>query len=227
MKLVGDDKEKIVHSWSGGKDSSISLYRLLKSNLFKPSYLLTTATIDFQRVSMHGIRLELLYKQAESLGLPVQVVYLSKNSSNEEYERKMREALLKFKLEGIKKVSFGDIFLEDIRKYREQKLSELDMEGIFPIWGEDTRKLSNQIIDLGFKAIVCTVDSRKLDKSFAGKDYDNALLESIPGGVDPCGEYGEFHTFVYDGPIFRKRINFKVGETVLRDGFYFVDLIPV
>ncbi len=220
------EKERIVHSWSGGKDSSIALYKVVSSGLYKPVRLLTTATYDYKRVSMHGVRLELAFMQAESIGLPLDVVYLSRNATNEEYESKMRAALTKYKEDGISKVSFGDIFLEDIRKYRETRMAEIGMGCVFPIWGKDTKDLAFEIIKLGFKAIICTVDSRKLGKEFAGRMYDLELLKSLPKDVDPCGERGEFHTFVFDGPIFRNRIAVKKGETVLRDSFYFTDLLP-
>jgi len=222
-----ETKETIVHSWSGGKDSSMALYEIIKEGRYRPKYLLTTVNKDYGRVSMHGVRSELAEEQARSIGIKLDVSYLSSRSSNEEYERVMREKLLRYKVEGIRKVSFGDIFLEDIRKYRESKMNELEMECIFPIWGRNTKSLAREIISLGFRAIICTVDSRKLSKDFAGREFDAKFLQSLPAGVDPCGENGEFHTFVYDGPIFKWDIRVKIGETVLRDSFYFTDLIPL
>jgi uncharacterized protein (TIGR00290 family) len=222
-----NEKERIVHSWSGGKDSSIALYRVISLGTYEPVRLLTTATYDYKRVSMHGVRLELAFMQAKSIGIPLDVVYISKNATNEEYESKMREILTKYKEDGISKVSFGDIFLEDIKKYRETKMAERGMSCIFPIWGRDTKQLAHEIIKLGFKGIICTVDSRKLGKEFAGRMYDLELLKSLPKDVDPCGENGEFHTFIFDGPIFKKSIAVKKGETILRDSFYFTDILPV
>jgi uncharacterized protein (TIGR00290 family) len=218
--------EKIVHSWSGGKDSSIALYEIINSGIYEPVRLLTTATLDYGRVSMHGVRIELALKQSNSIGIPLDIVYLSKEATNEEYESRMKEKLLQYKAAGIEKVSFGDIFLEDIRKYRESRMAQLNMNCIFPIWGRDTRKLSKEIIRLGFRAIVCTVDSRKLGKKFTGMEYDEDFLAMLPDGIDPCGENGEFHTFVFDGPIFRRQVKFRKGKTVLRGSFYFTDLIP-
>ncbi len=219
--------ECIVHSWSGGKDSSLALYELMKSKELHIEYLLTTITKEYDRVSMHGIRRELVAKQAEAIGIKLDIALISKNSTNIEYEKAIKEKLISYKSKGITKVSFGDIFLEDIRKYRESRLKELDMNCIFPIWGRDTKELSKQIISLGFKAVVCTVDPRKVPEQLVGKQYDEDFLESLPEGVDPCGEYGEFHTFVYDGPIFNKPIKIQVKDSVLRDSFYFSDIIMI
>jgi uncharacterized protein (TIGR00290 family) len=219
--------EHIVHSWSGGKDSSLALYELMKNKKWHVQYLLTTITKDYDRVSMHGIRRELMIKQAESIGIKLDVALIPKNSTNAEYEKAMEEKLISYKSKGITRVSFGDIFLEDIRQYRESRLKELNMNCIFPIWGRDTKELSKQIISLGFKAVVCTVDPRKVPKQFVGRQYDEDFLESLPEGVDPCGEHGEFHTFVYDGPIFNKPIKIQVKDSVLRDSFYFSDIIMV
>lgn len=190
-------------------------------------YLLTTITKDFDRVSMHGIRRELITKQAEAIGITLDIAYISKNSTNAEYEKVMKEKLISYKSNGITRVSFGDIFLADIRQYRENRLKELDMKCIFPIWGRNTKELSKQIISLGFKAIVCTLDPRKIPEQLIGKQYDEDFLKSLPDGVDPCGENGEFHTFVYDGPIFTRPIKIQVKDSVLRDSFYFSDIIPL
>jgi uncharacterized protein (TIGR00290 family) len=219
--------EKIIFTWSGGKDSAMALYELQRTHSYEVSALLTTITEDYERISMHGVRRILLERQAESLGLPLEKVFISKNASNEEYESKMREALTKYRASGVSSVIFGDIFLEDLRKYREDKLSKVDMKGIFPIWKRDTTELAHTFIDLGFKAVVTCVDSNILDKKFVGRVFDGQFLSELPSTVDPCGENGEFHSFVYDGPIFRERIAFRVGDIVLRDNrFYFCDLIP-
>jgi uncharacterized protein (TIGR00290 family) len=220
--------EKIIFTWSGGKDSAMALYELQRTHRYEVSALLTTITEDYERISMHGVRRILLERQADSLGLSLEKVFISKNISNEEYEFKMQEALIKYRTTGVSSVVFGDIFLEDLRKYREDNLSKVDMKGIFPIWKSDTTKLAHTFIDLGFKAVVTCVDSNVLDKKFVGRVFDEQFLSELPSTVDPCGENGEFHSFVYDGPIFRERIAFTMGDIVLRDNrFYFCDLIPV
>ena len=221
-------KEKILLSWSGGKDSAMALYHVKKSKSFEIISLLTTVTEDYARVSMHGIRKELVESQAISLELPLNQVLISKNRSNQEYESKMRNTLTKYQDEGVSSVIFGDIFLEDIRKYREDKLLGAGMKGIFPLWKKDTKALANSFIDLGFKAVTSCVDSRVLGKEFVGKDFNKEFLSKLPGSVDPCGENGEFHSFVYDGPIFTKPVLCKKGEIVLRDRyFYYCDLLPL
>ncbi len=220
--------EKIIFTWSGGKDSAMALYELQRTHSYEVSALLTTITEDYERISMHGVRRILLERQADSLGLSLEKVFISKNTSNEEYESKMQDALIKYRATGVSYVVFGDIFLEDLRKYREDNLSKVDMKGIFPIWKRDTTELAHTFIDLGFKAVVTCVDSNVLDKKFVGRVFEEQFLSELPSTVDPCGENGEFHSFVYDGPIFRERIAFTMGDIVLRDNhFYFCDLIPV
>jgi uncharacterized protein (TIGR00290 family) len=219
--------EKIMFSWSGGKDSAMSLYELQKISSIEISALLTTVTEGYDRISMHGVRRALLEQQARSLGLSLEKIYITKNATNDEYEAKMRANLMEYQSRGVSSVAFGDIFLEDLRKYREENLSKIGMKGIFPIWKRETTELANTFIDLGFKAIITCVDSKVLDKTFAGRIYDKQFLTDLPSSVDPCGENGEFHSFVYDGPMFRKEIPFTIGEVVLRDSrFYFCDLIP-
>lgn len=213
-------------SWSGGKDSSLALYELSKSKDFEVVALLTTLTRDFDRVSMHGVRRDLLLRQAKLLGLPLEEVWITKGAPNSEYESQMSRALLRHKSRGVRYVVFGDLFLEDIRRYREDRLSTMNMTGIFPLWGKDTSMLASLFIEEGFKAIVCTVDPKTLDPSFCGREFDRSFLSDLPRGVDPCGENGEFHTFVYAGPIFGEEIRVKKGEVVLRDGFYFADMLP-
>ena len=219
--------EKALFSWSGGKDSAIALYEIQKSSNYEILALLTTITEDYDRVSMHGLRRILLEQQAKSLGISLEKVFISKDASNEEYESKMKESLLKYKNAGVHSVVFGDIFLQDIRKYREVYLAKIGMKGVFPIWRRNTTELAHTFIDLRFKAITICVDSNVLDKRFVARDFDKQFLSELPPIVDPCGENGEFHSFVYDGPIFRENILFKKGEIVLRDNrFYYCDLIP-
>jgi uncharacterized protein (TIGR00290 family) len=219
--------EKTLFSWSGGKDSAMALHELQKTSGCEISALLTTVTEEYDRISMHGVRRILLEQQAESLGLPLEKIYITKNASNGEYETKMREKLMDCRRRGVSSVVFGDIFLEDLKKYREENLSKIGMKGIFPLWKRDTTELANTFTDLGFKAVITCVDSRVLDKTFVGRLYDKKFLADLPSSVDPCGENGEFHSFVYDGPIFREMIALTPGEVVLRDDrFYFCDLIP-
>ena len=220
--------EKVVCSWSGGKDSAMALHEVLKTKRYEVLALLTTLTEGYDRISMHGVRRALLEEQAKSLGFRLEKVYISKDSSNVEYESKMRFALEKYVAKGVKSVVFGDIFLEDLRKYREEKLSALNLKSIFPIWKGDTKALAEHFLAMGFKAIVTCIDSKVLPKEFAGRKFDEWFLSELPSGVDPCGENGEFHSFVYDGPIFKKKIELTIGETVLRDNrYYFCDLLPM
>jgi len=218
--------EKVLFSWSGGKDSAMALYEIQKDNKYKITSLLTTITEDYDRVSMHGVPRILVEQQACSLGLPLKKLFVSKGSSIEEYESKMREILIKVKQEGISQVVFGDVFLEWVKEYREDNLSKLGMTGIFPIWGRDTAELTGTFIALGFKAITTCVDTRVLDKSFVGRVLDKQFLADLPPNVDPSGENGEFHCFTFDGPIFSHGIAYKVGKRVLRDSYCFCDLLP-
>ena len=219
--------EPVVLTWSGGKDSALALHSLKNSRQYKITSLLTTITKDYNRISMHGVRSILLDNQSESLGLPIEKVFISKNSSNEEYENQMSKKLLFYQRQGISSVAFGDLFLEDIRTYREQNLSKVAMKGIFPLWKKNTQELACQFIELGFKAVIICIDSQNLDKKFVGRYFGRQFLSDLPANVDPCGENGEFHSFVFDGPIFKKSISFKIGDIVLRKKrFYFCDLIP-
>jgi len=218
--------EKVLLCWSGGKDSAISLYEIQRSEKYKIVSLLTTITEGYDRVSLHGVPRTLVEQQAYSLGLPIEEVFISKASSNEEYESKMRGILTRFKQDGVSSVVFGDVFLEEVRKYREDNLSQLGMKGVFPIWGRDTTELARSFIALGFQAIVTCVDSKVLDRRFLGRTLDEQFLAELPPNVDPGGENGEFHSFVFDGPIFKQRIAYTLGERVLRDSFYFCDLLP-
>lgn len=217
---------KAILSWSSGKDSAMTLYRALESKEFEIVCLLTTITDRFHRISMHGVREELLDAQARSLGYPVEKVMIPYPCPNQVYEEKMSNVLWLWKSKGVRHVIFGDLFLEDIRKYREKKLSQIDMTPVFPLWLQDTATLAREMLKVGFRAVVTCVDPKKLDPTFAGRLFDETFLESIPPQVDPCGENGEFHTYVYDGPIFKQPIPVKVGELVTRDGFVFADLEP-
>ncbi len=217
-------REKVLLSWSGGKDSTLALQAISQNQRYEIVGLLTTVTEDYHRISMHGVRESLLEQQARSIGLPISKVLISKNGSNEEYESQMKEVLLKFQQSGVNAVVFGDIFLEDIRKYREENLARVGMKGVFPLWGKDN--LPQAFIDSGFKAIITCVDAKALDKKFVGRLFDREFLAELPASVDPNGENGEFHSFVYEGPIFRKKISYRIGEVVKRDSFYFCDLEP-
>ena len=219
--------EKVLFCWSGGKDSALALYEIQRSQRYEIVSLLTTITEDYDRVSLHGVPRILVEQQAQSLGLSIQEVFIPKVSSNEEYESRMKETLIRFKQAGVSLVVFGDIFLEEVRKYRENNLSKLGMKGLFPIWGRDTVELTRSFIALGFQAIIICIDTRALDKSFVGRIIDESFSAQLPPNVDPGGENGEFHSFVFDGPIFRERIAYKLGKQVLRDSFYFCDLLPI
>jgi uncharacterized protein (TIGR00290 family) len=218
--------KKILLAWSGGKDSAMALYEIQKKKGYEIVALLTTVTDGYGRVSMHGVREELLERQAESLGLCLHKILIPQKAANEEYESIMRDVLTTYRDEDVHSVAFGDIFLGDLRKYREEKLAKIGMKGIFPIWKRDSRELVRTFIDLGFRAITTCVDSKVLDSSFVGREIDDDFVRQLPPHVDPCGENGEHHSFVYRGPTFKRKIAFTVGEIVLRDSLYFCDLLP-
>ncbi|HUU43275.1 MAG TPA: diphthine--ammonia ligase [Planctomycetota bacterium] len=218
--------DKVVVSWSGGKDCAMVLRELLRNGT-GVSALLTTITEEYDRSSMHGVRRVLVETQADALGIPLEIVTITPDADSAQYEARMRRALEKQQARGINTVAIGDIFLEDLRKYREGRLAEIGMKAVFPIWGRDTRELAHAFIDLGFRAVITCVDTQVLDGSFAGREYDRGFLADLPASVDPCGENGEFHSFVWDGPIFTCPVAFTRGESVLRDGrFQFRDLLP-
>lgn len=220
-------KEKVVLAWSGGKDSAMALYALLESGDYEIVSLLTTICEQYGRISHHGVRVELLEQQASALGIRLHKLYLHQtNCSLEDYEALMSKAMLEYKDNDILSVAFGDVFLQDLREYRENNLAKVGMKGIFPIWHRDTTEIVRTFIDLGFKAYLTCVDGNKLGEEFAGRPIDTDLVRDIPDGVDPCGENGEYHSFVYDGPIFRRPVDISVGEVVLRDVRYFADLVP-
>jgi uncharacterized protein (TIGR00290 family) len=219
------EPEKVLLSWSGGKDSALSLYELQKTGLYVRA-LLTTVTEDYDRSSMHGVRRVLLEQQADSVGIPLEKVFIPKTVSYEEYASIMQKVCENYLHAGISTVVFGDIFLEDVQKYREKNLEKIGMKALFPLWGRDTADIAHAFINLGFKAITTCIDSHVLDKNFVGRDFDEKFLSELPPSVDPCGENGEFHSFVYDGPVFRKKISCTRGEVVFRENrFYYCDLL--
>ena len=218
-------KTQLIVSWSGGKDSSAALYKILQLGEYEVFSLITTITEEYERISIHGVRKELLRRQAVSLGIDLKEIYIPRNCTNKQYESSIESALKKFREIGINTVLFGDIFLEDVRKYRDSFLDKLSMQAIYPLWLRDSNKLAASFINSGFKAVITCVDSTQLGKEFAGREYDKDLLKNLPAKCDPCGENGEFHTFVYDGPIFKSKIDFEVGETIFKDDrFYYTDL---
>ncbi len=220
--------QKVLFTWSSGKDSALALYELLEKGGSTVVSFLTTLTEDYDRISMHGVRRVLLEQQAQSLGFPLEKIFIPKEANNMIYESRMGEVLKRYKTAGISTVVFGDIFLSDLRTYREENLSRIAMNALFPLWGMSTTDLAERFIELGFAAIVTCVDGDVLDATFAGSLYNRDFLSRLPQEVDPCGENGEFHTFVFDGPLFSRRIRFEKGEVVLRDErFYFCDLIPL
>lgn len=237
-------RPEAVFCWSGGKDSAYCLYKVLSENLFDVKYLLTTVNDKFKRISMHGVREVLLDDQASSIGLPLLKVRVTE-STNTEYENLMGTALLKAKSEGIDHVIFGDIFLEDLRRYRETNLAKVGMMGVFPLWKMDTRILLNDFINRKFKTVICCTNDGYLGEEWLGREIDRSFMEQLPAIVDPCGENGEFHTFCFNGPVFRKEINFTLGENVYKPleiktediyilsqkietkGFWFCDLLPL
>jgi len=224
------DREPVILSWSGGKDSALALARLRETPEVEVVGLLTTVTEGYDRISIHGVRRALLYAQAAALGLPVHEVSLQPRSSNEAYERATADALalVRERTPGVRRLAFGDIFLEDVRHYRVALVGGLGFGAIFPLWGEPSSALAREVIARGFAARLVCVDTEQLAAAFAGRAYDASLLADLPAGVDPCGERGEFHTFVSDGPGFATPVGYETGEVVLRDGrFAYCDLLPL
>jgi uncharacterized protein (TIGR00290 family) len=218
--------EPILFCWSGGKDSAMALHALLQQEQFRVTALLTTVTEGYERISMHGVRRELLQRQAESIGLPLHEVRIPPQCVNPIYEERMAHALRIFYDQGIRTVAFGDIFLEDLRAYREKNLSRIGMTALFPLWKRNTCELIHFFHAQRFRAIAVCIDPKVLDASFAGRELDESFFRDLPRDADPCGENGEFHTFIFDGPIFRWPIPVRTGEIVHRDGFVFCDLTP-
>jgi len=240
-------KLKTYFNWSSGKDSALALYYLLQDKNYSIEHLLTSVNSLHNRVSMHGLRRELLEQQVRSLGITGSTIELPEQPSMEEYESVMRDAVMKLHRKGFKYAGFGDIFLEDLRKYREEQLDKLNIRAVFPIWKRNTRDLLDEFFNLGFKAVVVCVKADLLEASFAGRMIDRSFIDDLPKGVDPCGENGEFHTFCFDGPVFKSAVPFVVGEKVYREynatgsdqdksekeklkekmGFWFCDILPV
>jgi uncharacterized protein (TIGR00290 family) len=225
-------------NWSSGKDACYSLWALRQQGIYDIRYLFTTLSAGFKRVSMHGVQEALLDEQARQIGIPLKKAFLPENASMEDYDHLMQQQMEAMLQEQITHAAFGDIFLEDLKLYREARLARAGMQGIFPIWKQESRSLLLQIIQAGFKAIVVCVNARRLDASFAGRIIDEQFLADLPPDVDPCGENGEFHTFVFDGPLFQAPVAFVPGETVERsytasgnsnwdNRFFFKELLPV
>jgi uncharacterized protein (TIGR00290 family) len=218
--------EPILFCWSGGKDSAMALHALMQRHDVRVTALLTTVTETYDRISMHGVRRELLVQQAQSIGLPLHEVRIPPQCVNPVYEARMEEALRVQYDAGVRTVAFGDIFLEDLRAYREKNLARVGMTALFPIWKRDTRELIRDFRSAGFRAITASVDPKVLNRTFAGRELDEQFFRDLPSNVDPCGENGEFHTFVFDGPIFRNSIPVRAGEILERDSFIYCDLLP-
>jgi uncharacterized protein (TIGR00290 family) len=229
--------EKAIFNWSGGKDSAFCLSKVFSEKKYTIESLLTTISKDHQRISMHGVREELLDAQAQSIGIPVKKIGLTESADLAEYENQLTLALNGFKKEGITYSVFGDIFLEDLRKYREEQLAKLGFKAIFPLWNYNTFELAKDFINSGFKSIVVCVDEKKLDRTFSGRIFDMSFINDLPRDVDPCGENGEFHTFVFDGPVFKNPVPLNKGEIVYKKyktqngelyntGFFYFELLP-
>jgi uncharacterized protein (TIGR00290 family) len=219
--------EKVLISWSGGKDCALALHDILSSREYEVVGMFTTITGNHDRIDMHDIRCSLLEKQAESLGFPLELVSISSHTSNADYEPNFVRTLRKHKAAGVTSVVFGDIFREDLRKFREVNLARLGLNGIFPLWKKDSFQIMESFITLGFKAVVSSINTHALQSRFVGRTIDWKFIFDFPKTEDVCGEHGEYHTFVYDGPIFKQGIAYKVGETVIRQGhFNYCDLIP-
>lgn len=214
-------------SWSSGKDSAFALGELRRDPSVDVRGLLTTVNATDERVAMHAVRRSLLAAQARAVGLPLLEVEIPSPCSNEQYEAAMRDALAGPLAQGVRSIAFGDLFLEDIRAYREAKNRAVGIDSLFPLWGRDTAELARAMVDGGQRAFLTCVDPEQLDRSFVGRAYDHAFLDELPGGVDPCGENGEFHTFVWNSPEFAAPIDVEVGAIVERDGFVFADVVPV
>jgi uncharacterized protein (TIGR00290 family) len=236
-------KEKAIFFWSGGKDSALCLHKIIEEDKYEIAALVTTISADLKRVSMHGLREELIEEQARciklkdgSAGIFLHKMYINSHSTNELYETSLEKVLLHYKGEGIHKVIFADIFLEDLRTYRDNILKKFDMQGIYPLWQLPTGVLINEFIELGFKTMICCCDSRLMGEHILGRIIDEELIRSFPPEIDPCGENGEFHTFTFAGPVFNKEIRLKLGESILKVyelesgkkqeyGFWFIDIL--
>jgi len=219
-------KKKTLLSWSSGKDSAWALHVLRLQHDIEVVGLFCTFNKKFERGAMHAVRSELICQQAESIGLPLQLIPIPDPCSDSEYKRIMANFIEQVKSQGIDTIAFGDLFLEEIRSYREESLVGTGITPLFPIWGIPTNELSKEMINSGLRAKITCIDPKYLPAEFAGHEYDSTFLEQIPDAIDPCGEKGEFHSFAYDGPMFKNKLNISVGETVTRDGFVYTDLLP-
>ncbi len=230
---------KTYFNWSTGKDSALALYYLLNDKNYHVDELVTTVNSHFNRVTMHGLRNELLHAQTKSIGISSSIIELPEQPSMEVYEQKMLETVSRLKRQGFTHSAFGDIFLEDLKTYRENQLNQLSIKAIFPLWKQNTKELVNEFLDLGFKTIIVSASAKYFDRDFVGTIIDENFIDKLPEGVDPCGENGEFHTFCFDGPIFSEPIQFVIGEKTYREyknpdkddenpqsGFWYCDLIP-
>ena len=221
-------KEPVVMSWSGGKDSAVALHELLRGDDYEVVSLMTSVSEEFRRISHHGVREELLDEQARAIGIPLEKVYLPSGDSggctNDVYEAIMEKVMIAYRTKGVQTVAFGDLFLQDLREWREANLAKAGMRGIFPIWKRNTTKFAHDVIASGYKAYLSCVEG-KVGAGFAGRAYDEKLLGDLPAGIDPCGEYGEFHSYVYDSPIFKKPVRVSIGEIVVRDERFYADLL--
>jgi uncharacterized protein (TIGR00290 family) len=221
----GASPDPVALSWSGGKDSSLALWVLREELGTEPVALLTTITEDYDRISMHAVRSELLRAQARATGIELVEIPIPSGCVNATYEERMANALASPPLDQVPTVAFGDLFLEEVRAYRETRLAGAGRSALFPLWRRDTAALAHEFVDAGFEATLVSVDPAQLDPTFVGRRFDAALLADLPAGVDPCGENGEFHTFVHAGPIFEAPLEVELGEVVTRDGFAFQDLL--
>ncbi|MCB4798768.1 Dph6-related ATP pyrophosphatase [Neotamlana laminarinivorans] len=235
-------KHKTYFNWSSGKDSALALYYLLQNKNYSVEKLITTVNSHYNRVSMHGLKTELLIQQTQAIGISSNLIELPEMPSMEIYEQKITESLNTLKNNGFTHSAFGDIFLEDLRDYRENQLAKLNFKAVFPIWKRDTKTLLNEFLDLGFKTIIVCANSKFFNEDFVGTIIDKHFIDNLPNGVDPCGENGEFHTFCFDGPIFKQPVQFSIGEKVYREyqqpktnnsvcnadnyGVWYCDLVP-
>jgi uncharacterized protein (TIGR00290 family) len=219
-------KKRTLLSWSSGKDSAWALYKLQQDPGIDLVGLFCTVNKEFDRVAMHAVRVELLQKQAESIGLPLEIIEIPYPCSNAEYEKVMGQFVERAKNDNVEYFAFGDLFLEDIRNYREEKLKGSGIKPVFPIWGIPTDRLSREMIGSGLRTVITCINPEQIPKEFVGREFDEGFLDSLPATVDPCGENGEFHSFVFDGPMFKEKIEISVGDIVHRDDFVFADLLP-
>ena len=219
-------KRKALMSWSSGKDSAWAFHKLQQNPEIDIVGLFCTVNKEFDRVAMHGVRVELLQKQAKSIGLPLEIIEIPNPCSNSEYEKIMAQFVERVKIAKIEYFAFGDLFLEDIRNYREEKLQGSGIKPIFPIWGIPTDELSREMISNGLRTVITCINPKQIPKEFVGREFDESFLDSLPETIDPCGENGEFHSFVFDGPMFKEQIEITVGDIVHRDDFIFADVLP-